>query len=854
MNRPLRVTVVAPYGVIGGAELWILSLLDVTDRLDTDAVLLADGPLRREFERRGVPCALRSTGRSVPELAGCAAWLARRLRAERPDVVLANGVKAATVAAPAARLCGVPCVWAKHDHSYDGALTRVLAAVTDVCVGTEPGLVAASLHPRAVEVPVPAPDGRPLPRGEARAELTRRGARLDGGERLLLTISRLVSYKGVDDAVQALARPGGQGWRLAAVGPDDPSDPGERARLTALAKRLGVADRVDFAGWVQDAWRLLPAADCVAVLTKPDGTGPGQEAFGGTAVEAMLNGVPVITTGPGSVAERVAGPADAPPGGIVVPPADPGAVADALGRLAHPEARASFGRAGLRRTAANPGPAECAALLARTLSEAAGLPGAGLRGTAPLSVVVTVGGGGRAARREPHVALGRDAGPGRGEEPVRDKDRGRGGERDGDRSRDVERDRDTDPGRDVERDVGEDHGQGMRPVQDAEGIGEPDRFLALTLPQLTVPGDEIVLVDHGPADGAAGERLAALASRDPRVRLLHRPGASRAAARDAGAGAAARELIVCADAECVPAPDWLDRLRAAAAEPEPAGVLSGVCRATGRGPLAGALAAAYPPPEELGGAPGPWRRAHRLLFGPGVSVPGGPTLAFTRRAWRDAGGFADRAEESTDVSFAGSAARAGHRCAVVGAAEVRRELRAPLRHAVAAAFREGRDVAREADRRRLVGWAVRAVAATVVTAPPVRGRREAGSAAGAVRARPARRVLWVPGVVAVARLSLPWARAARRGDPRVLPLVPGAVRALDVAWAAGVLRGLVERAGAGRRSRAGGDAEDVRPDGPRPTAGGTRPSYGTGMGDFPPGTGRSGRRPLPRSGDGGGER
>ncbi|WP_020116675.1 glycosyltransferase [Streptomyces canus] len=389
MNRPLHVTVVAPYGVVGGAELWLLSLLDVTDRLDVDVVMLADGPLREEFTRRGIPCVLRPTGRSVPALAATAAWLLRRLRARTPDVVLANGVKAATVAAPAAALCGVPCVWAKHDHSYDGLLTSLLAPATAACIGTEPGLIAASHHRRASLVPVPAPSGAALPRTAARDALARHGIRLEDGERLLLTISRLVSYKGVDDAVTALARPGGERWRLAVVGPEDPSDPGERRRLTTLAEALGVAERVDFAGWIQDAWRIIPAADCVAVLTKPDGTGPGQEAFGGTAIEAMLNGVPVITTGPGSVADRVAGPAE-PPGGIVVPPADPGMVADALGRLADSDTRISMGRAGLRRTVANPGPQECAELLAQTLCRAARLPGAGLVGTAPVSVVVTV--------------------------------------------------------------------------------------------------------------------------------------------------------------------------------------------------------------------------------------------------------------------------------------------------------------------------------------------------------------------------------------------------------------------------------------------------------------------------------
>ncbi|WP_405652425.1 glycosyltransferase [Streptomyces sp. NBC_00019] len=697
MNGPLRVTIVAPYGVVGGAELWLLSLLDTTDRLDVNAVLLADGPLRDEFARRNIPCALRPTGRSAAAIAATDAWLLRRLRATRPDVILANGIKAGVAAAPAARLCGVPCVWAKHDHSYDGPLTRALAAVTDVCIGTEPGLIAASHHPRAVLVPVPAPEGTALPRTAAREELARRGARLDGNERLLLTISRLVSYKGVDDAVTALARPGGERWRLAVVGPADPSDPGEQQRLTTLAEELGVADRVDFAGWIQDAWRIIPAADSVALLTKPDGTGPGQEAFGGTAIEAMLNGVPVITTGPGSVADRVAGPAAAPPGGIAVPPAAPDRVADALGRLADPDTRTAMGRAGLRRTAANPGPAECARLLAQTLSGAARLPGAGLRGVAPVSVVVTV-------------------------------------------------------------------------LDQGEAI---DGLLALLLRQLTVDGDEIVAVDRGSADDTA-RRVAAWTSRDARVRLLARPGATPGAGRNAGVREAANALIACTEADCVPAPDWLARMRAAAAEPEPAGLLTGVCRVAGHGVFSEAVALAYPLPEEARRGPGPWTRMHRLLFGRGLCTtgPSGRSLAFTRQAWQDAGGFPERPTPGADALFGRAVTETGHRAAVVGSAVVD-----CAEAGWEQAFRQGEELGRLADRGQLAGAAVRAAVYAGILAAAVTRRRM----------RP------VTAAVVCAYLSPPVVRAVRRGSWAALPAVPPAVGTLAAARAAGALRGLADR-------------------------------------------------------------
>ncbi|MCL7425868.1 glycosyltransferase [Streptomyces sp. YS415] len=706
MSCPLRVTVVAPYGVVGGAELWLLSLLDVTDRLDVNAVLLADGPLRDEFARRGIPFATRPTGRSAGALAGTAAWLFHRLRTARPDVVLANGVKAATVAAPAARLAGVPCVWAKHDHSFDGPLTRALAALTDMCIGTEPGLVAASRHPRPVEVPVPAPSGTALPRTAAREQLVRRGARLGDDERLLLTISRLVSYKGVDDAVAALARPGGEQWRLAVVGPEDPSDPGERRRLTRLAEELGVADRVDFAGWIEEAWRVIPAADSVAVLTKPDGTGPGQEAFGGTAIEAMLNGVPVITTGPGSVADRVAGPASVPPGGIAVPPADPAKVADALGRLADPGFRAAMGRAGLLRTAANPGPRDCARLLAQALSRAARLPGAGLEATAPVSVVVTV-------------------------------------------------------------------------LNRGEAV---DGLITALLRQLTVDGDELVVVDRGSSDDTA-RRVMARASQDARIRPLVQACASAAAGRDAGARASANALVAWIDADCTPAPDWVARMRAAADDSEAADLLAGVCRVTGHGVASDAAALTHPLPEEIRRGPGPWTRMHRLLFGPGLSTTGpyGRSLAFTRRDRADAESSGERPAPGADVYL-----ERARPTAVVASAEVSRDVPTPWREAVRQAYREGVELGRLANRRQLAGGTVRGAgyASALAVAHRHRGVRSA-SAAG--------------GVVCLGYLSLPVARAVHRGHWGTLSIVPMAVGALTTARAAGALHGLADRVGTNGR-------------------------------------------------------
>jgi glycosyltransferase involved in cell wall biosynthesis len=359
------VLVVSAYGVFGGAESWLAYLLEATDRLDAEVVLLQDGPFRERLEALGVPVTVHAAGTSPLSLTGPVRWLTRELRRRRPDVVLANGIKAQLVAGPAGRLAGVPTVWAKHDHSFDRWLavpvgrlsTRVVAAVEEL---GEP------VRRRDVVVVPPPVLGPPASRAAARAHFADLGLALDERPTVVMA-TRLVPYKGVDDAVAALALPGGESWRLAVVGDDDPSSPGETERLRGLARTAGVADRVVFAGWVERASHWLAAFDAIAVLTKPGGRRtPGKEGFGTSAFEAMLAGVPVIGVEGGAVVRRLEGRA-----GYGVPAADPAAVAAALGRLADPAARAAAGRAARELVAGHPDAARCAELLVEVLADAA---------------------------------------------------------------------------------------------------------------------------------------------------------------------------------------------------------------------------------------------------------------------------------------------------------------------------------------------------------------------------------------------------------------------------------------------------------------------------------------------------
>jgi rhamnosyl/mannosyltransferase len=154
------------------------------------------------------------------------------------------------------------------------------------------------------------------------AEAHQHRARLRGrlGEPLWLSVGRLVYYKGLSTAVDALAEVPG---RLLVVG----TGPDER-ELKVRALEKGVADRIEWAGNI-GLHELIGAYHAATALWFPSNA--RSEGFGLVQVEAMASGCPVINA---AVAHSgVPWVSRHEETGLTVPVNDSRALADASRRL-----------------------------------------------------------------------------------------------------------------------------------------------------------------------------------------------------------------------------------------------------------------------------------------------------------------------------------------------------------------------------------------------------------------------------------------------------------------------------------------------------------------------------------------
>ena len=164
----------------------------------------------------------------------------------------------------------------------------------------------------------------------------------------ILQLGRMVPRKGVDNVIRGMSRlrkEYGVDARLCIVGgnttaPLEEATP-ELARLKAVAREEGVLNFVEFTG--RRGRSQLRAYYCASDVFA---TTPWYEPFGITPVEAMACARPVVGSDTGGIRYTVVDGVT----GFLVPPKDPGALAERLARLAHDSSLSyRMGRAGAQR-------------------------------------------------------------------------------------------------------------------------------------------------------------------------------------------------------------------------------------------------------------------------------------------------------------------------------------------------------------------------------------------------------------------------------------------------------------------------------------------------------------------------
>ena len=223
-------------------------------------------------------------------------------------------------------------------HHFSSRVVVISQAVGDHLIEDQPGI-----RQKLVVIPPGIDPERFHPRNEGGALRQEWGIPQDAV--LFGVVGRIHWWKGQDVFLRAAAQVATRipHARFILVGDVVPGEEWRRDALKEEIARMGIGDRVVWAGYRRDVPRVMAALD---VLVLPS-TEP--EPFGRVIVEAMATGRPVIATAHGGPLETVVHEET----GLHVPPGDVDALARAMVRLAtQAELRQRMGAAARRRVLA----------------------------------------------------------------------------------------------------------------------------------------------------------------------------------------------------------------------------------------------------------------------------------------------------------------------------------------------------------------------------------------------------------------------------------------------------------------------------------------------------------------------
>lgn len=331
----------------------MLRLLDAVDtgRFELRAVLFEEGELLERLVERRIPVDVVRLGRlnsvtrhqaaSPLALLGNAAEavrfvprLASAFKRRRPDLLVANTLKAASMLGLASPLLATPWVWHLHDRLAADYLPRGAAALLRGMGAVMPRHVIVNSQATLQTL------GRI---GRTRASVAYPGldaAAFAGkgsgphGETIGI-VGRVSETKGQLEFVQAasLLLETHPDARFRIIGAALFQDGGYEERVREAVSAAALSSHLELAGWTADPGAAIRRLRLLVHAS------PVPEPFGQVVIEAMAAGVPVIATdaggipeilAPEGVAERIGEGVRRTALGILVRPGDPRALATAM--------------------------------------------------------------------------------------------------------------------------------------------------------------------------------------------------------------------------------------------------------------------------------------------------------------------------------------------------------------------------------------------------------------------------------------------------------------------------------------------------------------------------------------------
>lgn len=326
--RPLNIVHVLAPADVGGLER-VVQMLSIGQQRRGHAVRVVASVtpgtdctrFRQPLEAAGLRVELLTLG--ARNYFGERARVAELLRRERADVVHTHGFRPDVLHLGVARAAGAGVVTTLHGSERSSGRTRAYEWLQERAARRFDAVIAVSepIGERLSRAGVPNDRLHVVPNAWSMVcepldrESARRALGLEHEERIIGWVGRLVSAKGCDVLLDALALMDGN-YRCVIIG-DGPL----RGELEQQAALLGLAGRVLFLGSRHDAARYFRAFDLFVLSSRTEGTPI-------VLFEAMSAEVPIVATRVGGVPHVLT-----EAGAMLVPALSPAALSDAMRAL-----------------------------------------------------------------------------------------------------------------------------------------------------------------------------------------------------------------------------------------------------------------------------------------------------------------------------------------------------------------------------------------------------------------------------------------------------------------------------------------------------------------------------------------